>query len=124
MEDTNKSFNLKDLINPEMLSKYVENNLEQDIDIKEDPQKKREELRKKLRAKTNILRNNRSSKEMKETNQINMLKENPLFKNIENADEDTMKKMIESMAAKMTNDPKQKKNAKKQMESLIEKMKI
>ena len=125
--DEKKSFNLADLINPEILNPEILNKYEglsEEIIVNEveDPEKRREALRKKLRAKTNTMRNNRSSKDMKEKNQINMLKENPLFQNIGNTDEDTMKKIIESMASKMTNDPKQKKNAKKQMEKLVEKM--
>jgi hypothetical protein len=107
--DENKSFNLKDLINPEILNKYVQSNLENELDEKENIEKRREILRQKLRAKTNTLRNNRSSKDAKEQNQLNMLKENPLFKNIEGADNETMKKIIDNMASKMTNDPKQKK---------------
>lgn len=122
--DGKKSFNLADLINPDILNKYAGLSKDMNLieELEEDPLKKRETLRKKLRAKTNTMRIERSSKDMKEKNQINMLKENPLFKNIENTDEETMKKIIDNMASKMTNDPRQKKNAKKQMENLVEKM--
>jgi hypothetical protein len=118
MEDT-KSFNLKDLITPDILNKYVETNLEDKNKLNEI---NREILRKKLRNKTNNLRLNRSSKDAKEKNQLNMLKENSLFQNIEGADNETMKKMVDAMASKMTNDSKQKKNAKKQITKLLEKI--
>ena len=118
MEDT-KSFNLKDLITPDILNKYVETNLEEKNKLNEI---NREILRKKLRNKTNNLRLNRSSKDANEKNQLNMLKENSLFQNIEGADNETMKKMVDAMASKMTNDSKQKKNAKKQITKLLEKI--
>ena len=50
-------------------------------------------------------------------------KENQLFQNINNMDSTETKKIIENMASKMSNDPKQKKNIKNQMENLIDKMK-
>lgn len=82
----------------------------------------REALKKKLEDKRNSIKNNRKPLVTKEDNQINMLKNNPLFKNIENLDKDSIKKIIDTVASNMTSDSKQKKNIKKQVEKLIEKM--
>lgn len=118
-----KSFNLKDLIDipSEMLESL-------NLNTEEDKEKERlqniEALKKKLREKRNSLRNNRLGKRYKEDNQIKTLKENPLFQNLNgNFDSPEIKMAIENMASKMSNDPKQKKNIKKQMENLLEKMK-
>ena len=76
-----------------------------------------------MREKRESLKNNRTSKKGRENNQMNMLKENPLFQNIDQLDDTKTKNLIETMASKISNDPKQKKNIKKQMENLINKMK-
>ena len=81
----------------------------------------REELKQKLRASIKSRNNNRLSKDLKQQNQIQMLKENPMFQNIGNTPD--MKNVIDNMANKLSTDPKQKKNIKKQMEELVEKMK-
>jgi alpha-galactosidase/6-phospho-beta-glucosidase family protein len=98
-----------------------------------DDQKKKEELRnelrKKLKSKLNTLNMPRMSKEMKEKAQINSLKENPMFQNvgnignIGNIDNKDMNNIINTMVNQMGADPKQKKNIKKQMENLVDKMK-
>ena len=121
--DEKKSFNIKDLVDIEDLNNYTSEllkNNENEVDNLSKPS--RDELRAKLRAKTNSLKNNRMSKNIKEENQMKSLKENPMFKNVDPNSVD-MKNMIESMANKMCADPKQKKNIKKQMEKLVEKMK-
>ena len=81
----------------------------------------REELKQKLRAAIKSRSNNRLKKDLRQQNQINMLKENPMFQNMGNTAD--MKNVIDNMASKMSNDPRQKKNIKKQMEELVEKMK-
>ena len=48
---------------------------------------------------------------------------NPLFSNLNLNNNDEIKKAVELMAGNMTNDPKQKKNAKKQISKLVNKMK-
>jgi hypothetical protein len=119
--EQNQSFNLEDLMSQINLNDYKGVVPELDNKIKDLQLKRKEELKQKLRAKTNNLRNNRMSKEIRENNQINSLKENPMFQNINNV-EDT-KKIIETMASSMSKDSKQKKNIKKQIEKLVDKMK-
>jgi hypothetical protein len=140
--EENKSFNLSELINNDELKKYIGKNLDmnkiselingnttESISSIEEPsekgcisQERREELRRRLRAKTNSLKGNRTSKEAREKNQINELKQNPLFQQSGNMNEEDVKNIIETYASKMTKDAKQKKNIKKQMKNLIEKM--
>ena len=71
-----------------------------------------------LRAKR-ISKNNSNPK----NNQLEALKQNPLFADIQNAPPDEIKKAVELMVGKMTNDSKQKKNAKKQINNLLEQLK-
>jgi hypothetical protein len=128
---SNQSFNIKDLINDEDLSKYSDliNNLDLNnlnlnnlnLDKSEKIINDKEEIRRKLREKTNSLRNNRLGKKTKEDNQIKALKENPMFQNIDSNSD--MKGVIDKMASNMSNDPRQKKNIKKQIEKLVDKIK-
>lgn len=136
-----KTFDLKDILNisPEMLQSLQSltlnnnesNNLINSSSIlsqNNNTSGNKEDLKKKLRDKRNALKNNRLGKKYQEENQIKALKENPLFQNINGgnlngANDSDIKNTIESMASKMSNDPKQKKNIKKQMNHLIEKMK-
>lgn len=118
-----QSFNLDELMSELNLKDYMGESQELDGKLKEIQEKRKDELRKKLRQKTNNMRNNRSGKILREQNQINSLKENPLFQNIGNGNEDEIKKVIETMASSFSKDPKQKKNIKKQMEKLVEKIK-
>jgi len=140
--EENKSFNLSELINNDELKKYIGKNLDmnkiselingntsESTSSIEEPsekgsisQERRDELRRRLRAKTNSLKGNRTSKEAREKNQINELKQNPLFQQSGNMNEEDVKNIIETYASKMTKDAKQKKNIKKQMKNLIEKM--
>jgi hypothetical protein len=141
MSETNKSFNLNDFIKNDKIKNYIEqngNNVDMNkiselingkLNINEESTEKkvidnerREELRSKLREKTNVLKGNRTSKETREKNQINELKQNPLFQTGGNANPEDIKNMIEAYSSKMTKDTKQKKNIKKQMNNLIEKM--
>jgi predicted outer membrane protein len=142
-----KMFDLKDILNisPEMLQSLQsltlnnnENNSMNSSSIlsqintlsntSSNTLSNKEDLKKKLRDKRNALKNNRLGKKYQEDNQIKTLKENPLFQNmnggnLNGANDADIKNTIESMASKMSNDPKQKKNIKKQMNHLIEKMK-
>jgi hypothetical protein len=118
MTNEKESFNLKDLINIDDLKEYT-NNLDNTEKIDETENK--EEIRRRLKEKINNLKGNRLNKNLKEQNKIQQLRENPMFKNIDNNVD--MKSMIEKMATSMSKDSKQKKNIKKQMEGLIEKMK-
>jgi len=115
------AFNLKDLLNDENIQKYK--NIDPNFMLNLDKKPDKEELRRRLRAKTNSLRNNRMNKSIREQNQVNAMKENPLFKNIDTSSKEDIKTAIETMASNMTKDSKQKKNIKKQMEKMVEKIK-
>ena len=82
----------------------------------------KKELLKKLRTVRQNLKNNRMKKNIREEYQIKALKENPLFQNA-NGNDQEMKNIINKTVSQLSNDPKQKKNLKKQMENLIDKMK-
>ncbi len=139
LSESNKSFDFKSLLNDEKLKEYMGKNIDMNKisellgggievqkskQVEEDPALRREELRRKLRAKTNSLKSNRISKQEREQNQINELKTNPMFQNagLNGGNNDEIKNMIDAYASKMTTDPKQKKNIKKQMDNLIQKM--
>jgi len=139
LSESNKSFDFKSLLNDEKLKEYMGKNIDMNKisellgggievqkskQVEEDPALRREELRRKLRAKTNSLKSNRMSKQEREQNQINELKTNPMFQNagLNGGNNDEIKNMIDAYASKMTTDPKQKKNIKKQMDNLIQKM--
>lgn len=118
MNNNKKSLNLDDLDEIIRSMPPMSPHLSKPYEEKKDSDK--EELRKKLRDKTNNMRNCRMSKSLREEQQIKTLKENPAFQN--NGSNDDVKNMIEKMASNMAHDPKQKKNLKKQMENLIGKM--
>ena len=96
----------------------------------EEKEKQRQEniqrVKQKLQAKKEELRNKRngSSNQKSHNPQLEALKQNPLFANIHNAPPEEIKKAIDMMASKMTNDAKQKKNAKKQINQLLEQLKL
>ena len=129
--DSNKqSFNLKDLIDEKEINKYKEieeeeKNKEKNIINDEEQKKKiiREEALKRLKEKKEAFKNKRLGKTGQNKNQINQLMSNPLFNNLNLNNSDEIKNAINLMADKMTNDPKQKKNAKKQIAKLVDKMK-
>ena len=82
--------------------------------VKQRIQTNKDELRTKR-----ISKNNSNPK----NNQLEALKKNPLFADIQNAPPEEIKKAVELMVGKMTNDSKQKKNAKKQINNLLEQLK-
>lgn len=85
-----------------------------------------ERVKQRLQAKKEELRNKRTGKYNQKNHnpQLEALKQNPLFANIHNAPPEEIKKAIDMMASKMTNDSKQKKNAKKQINQLLEQLKL
>ena len=121
-----KSFNLKDLINIENIDQLsslsLNDNLEEEL-TEEIIMKNREELRRRTKEKINNMRNKRLGKNTKQDSQIKALKENPLFQNLDLNNNTDIKKVIDNLASKMTTDSKQKKNIKKQMEKIMDKMK-
>ena len=127
-----KSFNLKDLIDENEINRYKqieeeEKNNENNI-ISEEEQKKinHEIALKKLKEKRESLKNKRLGKQSQQNqqkNQVNQLMNNPLFSNLNLNNKDEISKAVNSMVDKMTNDPKQKKHAKKQFYKLVDKMK-
>ena len=130
LNNSNKqSFNLKDLIDEKEINKYKEieeeeKNNEKDIISEEELKEiKRQEALKKLKEKKEAFKNQRLGKKGQQKNQINQLMSNPLFANLDLSNSEEIKKAVELMAGKMTNDPKQKKNAKKQIAKLVDKMK-
>ena len=96
----------------------------------EEKEKQRQEnierVKQRLQAKKEELRNKRNGKYNQKSHnpQLEALKQNPLFANIHNAPPEEIKKAIDMMASKMTNDAKQKKNAKKQINQLLEQLKL
>jgi len=96
----------------------------------EEKEKQRQEnierVKQRLHAKKEELRNKRNGKYNQKSHnpQLEALKQNPLFANIHNAPPEEIKKAIDMMASKMTNDAKQKKNAKKQISQLLEQLKL
>ena len=123
----NETTNLLDHIRDEDIISYLEESKNDpslapiDIDMNEIQRKRKEILKQRLRNKMNNFKNNRSGKESIERMQLEALKNNESFRNIQGNNEE-MKKAIESLANNMTKDPKQKKNIKKQMDKLVEKM--
>lgn len=126
------SFNLKDLIDPALLEQYQSELSSADGKVEEKPvssetlteemiRQNKEALRKRLHDKKMELKNKRLGKVSKQNNQIEQLRQNPLFQNL--GEEIDIKKMIDAYASKMTNDSKQKKHIKKQMEKMMDKMK-
>ena len=111
---------MEDIENIDKLS--LKDNLEEEL-TEEIIMKNREELRKRTNEKIAHMRNKRSSKNIKQESQIKALKENPLFQNLDLNNNTDIKKIIDNLASKMTNDSKQKKNIKKQMDKIIDKMK-
>lgn len=130
LNNSNKqSFNLKDLLDENEINKYKEieeqekNNESNTISEEEQKKIRREEVLKKLKEKKEAFKNKRLGKVGQQKNQINQLMSNPLFSNLNLNNNDEIKKAIELMAGKITNDSKQKKNAKKQIAKLVDKMK-
>jgi hypothetical protein len=116
-----QEFNLNELMSQINLKDYIGEDPDLDEKLKEMEQNRKEMLRQKLRKKTHSMRHNRMSKDIRQHNQMEELKKNPAFSNI--GSEEEMKKAIDMVASSMSKDSKQKKNIKKQMQGLIEKVK-
>ena len=120
---------MTDLIDEKEINKYKliqkENDDKDKNLISEEELKKikRQEVLKKLQEKKEAFRNQRLGKKGQQKNQINQLMSNPLFSNLNLNNNEDIKKAVDLMANKMTNDSKQKKNAKKQISKLVDKMK-
>lgn len=112
IEEEEKKEELIQELSPEEKEKQRQENIER---VKQRLQAKKEELRNKRTGKFN---------QKNQNPQLEALKQNPLFANIHNAPDEEIKKAIDMMASKMTNDAKQKKNAKKQINQLLEQLKI
>jgi len=120
MAEDKQNFNLTELMSQINLKDYMGENNQLDEKLVEMEKQRKEQLRQKLRNKTNSLRNNRMSKNVREQGQIESLKSNPAFQNLNSEEE--IKKAIDMVASSMSKDSKQKKNIKKQMENLVDKM--
>ena len=126
-QDTSKY----DVIEEEEKKDYENELNNQQIISEEEKEKKRQEninaLKIKLQKQKEELRNKRlgrnQSNPSTQNSQLEALKKNPLFSNINNSSEEEIKKAVEMMASKMTNDGKQKKNAKKQINQLLSQLK-
>ncbi len=104
---------------PTLLPNTLKQNNQSSSKQEDDAQKKRNELRDKLRKKTNQMAQGRQSKDQQMKNQLEVMKDNPLFSNaFEGSDEDK-KKVIDMYASSVTKDSKQKKNIKKQLEKIM-----
>ena len=89
------------------------------LKLKEDAQKHRQELVKKLRQKTRTMSNNRKGKEHVLKNDISSIKENPMYKDMGTAD---ISKLMEQMIGNTAQTSKQKKMMKNKIEKMMEKM--
>lgn len=116
-----QEFNLNDIMSNINLKDYVGINPELDEKIVEHDKKRKDELKQKLKNKLNNMKNSRMNKNYKEETQLNSLKNNPAFQNMDN--QENVKKAIDMMASSYSNDSKQKKNIKKQIEKLVDKIK-
>jgi hypothetical protein len=86
-------------------------------------QKNREALKKRFEAQKED-KKNKSIKDTKDQNKTKILKDFPILQNLNNLPEDMdVKSLINNMASKMTNDPKQKKIMKKKINKLIDELK-
>jgi hypothetical protein len=95
-----------------------------EILTEEEIQKNRELLKKRFENAKNKKKENSNVK--KEDPKLLKLKQNPMFSELEKlmaSNPDDIQKMINIMVDKMTNDSKQKKNAKKQIKEMMEKIK-
>jgi hypothetical protein len=89
------------------------------LKLKEDAQKRRQELVKKLRQKTKTMSNNRKGKEHVLKNDISSIKENPMYKDMGTSD---ISKLMEQMIGNTAQTSKQKKMMKNKIEKMMEKM--
>ena len=89
------------------------------LKLKEEAQKRRQELVQKLRKKTRAMSNNRKGKEHVLKNDISSIKENPMYKDMGSAD---ISKLMEQMIGNTAQTSKQKKMMKNKIEKMMEKM--
>jgi hypothetical protein len=89
------------------------------LKLKEDAQKRRQELVKKLRQKTKTMSNNRKGKEHVLKNDISSIKENPMYKDMGTSD---ISKLMEQMIGNTAQTSKQKKMMKNKIEKMMEKI--
>lgn len=89
------------------------------LKLKEDSQKRRQELVQKLRQKTRAMSNNRKGKEYILKNDVTSIKENPMYKNMGTAD---ISKIMEQMIGNTAKTSKQKKLMKNKLEKMMEKI--
>lgn len=89
------------------------------LKLKEDAQKRRQELVQKLRQKTRTMSNNRKGKEHVLKNDIASIKENPMYKDMNTTD---ISKLMEQMIGNTAQTSKQKKMMKNKIEKMMEKM--
>jgi hypothetical protein len=89
------------------------------VKLKEDAQKRRQELVQKLRQKTRAMSNNRKGKEHVLKNDISSIKENPMYKGMGTED---IAKMMQQMIGNTAQTAKQKKMMKNKIEKMMEKM--
>jgi len=94
-----------------------DNNL---LKLKEDSQKRRKELVDKLRSKRRTMQNNRKGKDYALKNNIETIKENPMYKNMGNID---ISKVMQQIAGNLgAQSSKQKKMIKKKIDNMVNKM--
>jgi len=89
------------------------------LKLKEDAQKRRQELVQKLRQKRKAMSNNRKGKEHVLKNDISSIKENPMYKDMGTTD---ISKLMEQMIGNTAQTSKQKKMMKNKIEKMMEKM--
>jgi hypothetical protein len=126
------SFNLNDLMNigqnPEIQQQLQgmmgeQFNQFQKSEKEGEKELSKEELRKKLRAKMNQLSSQRQGKDAQQQKQIEQLKSNPMVQSMGNKVDINM--LIDQVMKQnnIPNTPQHRKNVKKQVEALMEKMK-
>ena len=113
---TQKSVLVEDVSDDEEDSDEDDKNL---LKLKEDAQKRRQELVQKLRQKTRAMSNNRKGKEHVLKNDISSIKENPMYKDMGTAD---ISKLMAQMIGNTAQSSKQKKMMKNKIEKMMEKM--
>jgi transcriptional regulator with AAA-type ATPase domain len=113
---TQKSVLVEDVSDDEEDSDEDDKNL---LKLKEDAQKRRQELVQKLRQKTRAMSNNRKGKEHVLKNDISSIKENPMYKGMGTED---IGKMMQQMIGNTAQTAKQKKMMKNKIEKMMEKI--
>ena len=89
------------------------------LKLKEEAQKRRQELVQKLRQKTRAMSNNRKGKEHVLKNDISSIKENPMYKDMGKED---ISKLMAQMIGNTAQTSKQKKMMKNKIEKMMEKI--